>query len=109
MQQRVANDVIIQNYDYIMGCVNAILIFPYLVSSLQYANISKSDPALYMVYKNWHIYLIKGNNLISGLYMLMQICLHNCVTIYVGVHLEATACVTSRDIVTSYRLSANIA
>ena len=33
LQRGVANDVIIQNYDYIVGCVNAILIFPYLVSS----------------------------------------------------------------------------
>ena len=33
LQRGVANDVIIQNYDYIVGCVKAILIFPYLVSS----------------------------------------------------------------------------
>ena len=29
----VSDDVIIKNYHYIVGCVNAILIFPYLVSS----------------------------------------------------------------------------
>lgn len=33
LQRGVANDVIIKNYHYIVGCVNAILIFPYLVSS----------------------------------------------------------------------------
>ena len=33
LQQGAANDVIILNYDYIVGCVNAILIFPYLISS----------------------------------------------------------------------------
>ena len=33
LQGSVANDVIIKNYHYIVGCVNAILIFPYLVSS----------------------------------------------------------------------------
>ena len=33
LQRGVANDVIILNYDYIVGRVNTILIFPYLVSS----------------------------------------------------------------------------
>ena len=33
LQRSVSNDVIIKNYHYIVGCVNAILIFPYMVSS----------------------------------------------------------------------------
>ena len=33
LQRDTANDVIIQNYDYLVGCVNAVAIFPYLVSS----------------------------------------------------------------------------
>ena len=33
LQRGAANDVIVLNYNYIVGCVNTILIFPYLVSS----------------------------------------------------------------------------
>ena len=33
LQKTVAYDVIINNYDYLVGCVNAVRIFPYLVSS----------------------------------------------------------------------------
>ena len=33
LQRAVSNDIIINNYHYIVGCVNTILIFPYLVSS----------------------------------------------------------------------------
>lgn len=33
LQRDAADDVILQNYSYLVGCVNAILIFPYLVES----------------------------------------------------------------------------
>ena len=33
LQRSVANDVVIQRYDFLVGCVDAIRIFPYLVRS----------------------------------------------------------------------------
>ena len=33
LQRIVANDVVIQRYDFLVGCVDAIRIFPYLVAS----------------------------------------------------------------------------
>ena len=33
LQRSIASDVVIQNYDFLVGCVDAIRIFPYLVRS----------------------------------------------------------------------------
>lgn len=33
LQKSIAYDVIINNYDFLVGCVNAVRIFPYLVSN----------------------------------------------------------------------------
>lgn len=33
LQRDAANDVILENYSYLVGCINAILILPYLVES----------------------------------------------------------------------------
>ena len=33
LQRKVANDVVIEKYDFLVGCIDAVRLFPYLVSS----------------------------------------------------------------------------